>query len=255
MLDSGQIESKEFASDLVTIADKASEEYIRSEIKRLFPNVFVVGEEAVAANPELLNQIAHEKMTFVIDPIDGTWNYAKGSSTFGVIISVIANGEVIYGLHYDPVVDDWIHAWKHAGAFRGNPSSHFQKRLAVSETERPEEMLGFIPYYIYGYKFGNEKRDKLLMTFVDFERIMSLRCSAHEYRMMAEGTVDFSLTSNGKLWDHCAGLLIHEEAGGYARKLTGEKYSPLNSDGQLLIANNKDTWKLLERKFRFLLEN
>jgi len=253
-LDDLNIESKSHETDLVTIADKKTEILISQHLKDLFPHAFIVGEEAVEENPDLLNQMSNEDLVFVIDPIDGTWNYAKGVSLFGIMISVISKGEVVYGLIYDPVNQDYIHASKNEGAWRGKSTNLYLSRINVSNEQSAHKMVGFIPYYIYGYLFGDEKRDQLISTFTDFDRVMSLRCSAHEYRMMSEGSADFNLTSNVKPWDHCAGALIHSEAGGVTRLLTGEGYSPSIRKGQLLSASNEENWQMLQRKFKFLME-
>lgn len=253
-LDSHNIESKSHKSDLVTIADKNTEVFITEQIKMLFPHAFVVGEEAVESNPNLLTQMLNEDLVFIVDPIDGTWNYAKGVSLFGIMISVVSRGQVVYGLIYDPVNGDFIHAEKGGGAWRGKSTNLFNNKLSVSSETTTENMIGFIPYYIYGYVFGEQKRDELLRKFTHFDRVMSLRCSAHEYRMMSEGSADFNLTSNVKPWDHVAGSLIHSESGGVTRLLSGDEYSLNVKSGQLLSASNEDNWNLLYSKFSFLTE-
>lgn len=253
-LDQIEIETKTHATDLVTIADKKSEEFITNLLKEHFPEAFIVGEEACAENPALLMEMQDEELVFIIDPIDGTWNYSKGVSLFGIMISVISKGEFVYGLIYDPVNSDYVHALRHGGAWHGKGRQHYISQLKVSDVSDFSQMVGFIPYYIYGYTYGTGKRDKLLQTFGDFDRVMSLRCSAHEYRMMSEGSAQFNLASNTKQWDHCAGTLIHQEAGGCTKLLTGEPYSVRTQTGQLLSCNNEENWNILRNKFIFLLD-
>jgi fructose-1,6-bisphosphatase/inositol monophosphatase family enzyme len=248
------IESKDYESDLVTIVDKTVETYLTKRINILFPDAIVVGEESVSENPNLLDDIQKEELVIIIDPIDGTWNYAKGISLFGVMISIVSKGETIYGIIYDPVNFDYIHAFKNGGAWSGNISQLYKEKHTVSNQKICENMLGFIPYYIFGYVSGIDKRDKLINTFTDFERVMSLRCSAHEYRMLVTGSAEFNLTSNVNLWDHLAGTLIHSEAGGVTRLLTGQKYDITCKKGEILSTNNEETWNKLKEKFKFLEE-
>ena len=101
-LSQSQIEAKSRPDDLVTEADLASEAMITRGLRRLFPDAMVVGEEAVAKDGSLRQTMAEHAFAFVIDPIDGTWNYAKGIPLFGVILSVLRYGTPIFGLLYDP---------------------------------------------------------------------------------------------------------------------------------------------------------
>ena len=250
-LGDSQVETKMHRSDLVTVADKAAEALLTKNLQTLFPSAFILGEEAVSADESLLKKLPEAELAVIIDPIDGTWNYANGSAVFGVIISVMMNGEAVFGMHYDPVMDDWIMAMPGEGAYRcsaGRPP----ERLQVSPARPDIEMNGFIPYYVFKYRHGEDAARRLLGEFMDFERIQSLRCSAHEYRMLAEGAADFSLTSNLQPWDHVAGLLIHREAGGRNGLLDGRDYHPSIDKGMLLMANDEDTFERLRRRFHYL---
>lgn len=248
-----QVEAKEHKTDLVTVADQASEKRLTKELGALFPNAVVIGEEAVAARPELLKTIEGAQQVVIIDPIDGTWNFAKGHPVFGVIVSIIEKGETVFGVHYDPMSDEWIMAMPGEGAWAcgaGRPS----RRIKVAPARPNEDLTGFIPYYIFRYVRSLEAEHRLLQLFPEFDRIMSLRCSAHEYRMLAEGSVDFSLTTNTKPWDHVAGLLIHEEAGGYNALLDGRRWQPGMEKGMLLMANDEEVHARLREKLSFLIE-
>lgn len=250
-LGDSHVETKMHRSDLVTVADKAAEAKLTSRLQSLFPDAFILGEEAVAADASLMQKLPEADLAVIIDPIDGTWNYAHGHPVFGVIISVMRNGEAIFGLHYDPMGDDWIMALQGEGAYACGPGKE-HRRLKVSEARPDHEMNGFIPYYVFKYRHGEDAARRLVGEFMDFDRIQSLRCSAHEYRMLAEGSVDFSLTSNLQPWDHVAGLLIHREAGGRNGLLDGRDYHPGIDKGMLLMANDEDTFQRLRARFHYL---
>lgn len=254
-LDSAEISSKESESDLVTVVDKRVENYLSESIQKLFPSALVIGEEMVSENPNLLKQIESEDLVFIIDPIDGTWNFANGIPLFGIMISVIIKGETVYGIIYDPINFDYIHAFKGGGSWVGGNLQMYREKQTVSNLDNIAKSIGFIPYYKFGDVYNEDYRDRLLQTFSKFDRVMSFRCSAHEYRIMVTGGAHFNLTSNAKPWDHLAGSLILEEAGGVTKLLTGEKYNVSYIEGILLSANNEDIWQKLREEFIFLERN
>ena len=106
-LSDGDIRTKSAADDLVTDADTRAEAMITRALQIAFPSALVIGEEAVAEKPELLDGIADAQLAFVIDPVDGTWNFAHGLAVFGVIVAATRFGKPVFGLIYDPVADDW----------------------------------------------------------------------------------------------------------------------------------------------------
>lgn len=250
-LNEGDVEVKEYESDLVTIADKETEEYLTNMLEVSFPGCFVLGEEAVAKDEGLLNKLPAADMAFIIDPIDGTWNFQADHPMFGMILSVIEDGISTFGVHYDPISDCAVFAARGEGAWRLDSRGKLT-RIQVAPAKPLEKSSGFLPYYVFKYTHGMDAANKVLATFHDFDRVTSLRCSAHEYRMLAEGSMDFSLTTNVKPWDHVAGMLIHSEAGGYNGLLDGRAYNTRIKEGHLLMANDRKTWEQLRAKFEFL---
>src|SRR5690606_17332907 len=94
-LASGDIYSKSEPTDLVTEADLAAERLIKSEMENIAPGALFIGEESVAADPHLLLELADAELAVVIDPVDGTFNFASGIPAFGVMASVVYRGETI----------------------------------------------------------------------------------------------------------------------------------------------------------------
>ena len=105
-LGEGDVRMKTEAIDLVTEADEAAERLIRARVQDIMPDALFIGEEAVAADASLLGKLADADLAVVVDPIDGTYNFASGLPLFGVMMSVISKGETVAGLIFDPINND-----------------------------------------------------------------------------------------------------------------------------------------------------
>ena len=247
-LSDGDIRTKSRADDLVTEADTRAEAMIARALQIAFPSALVIGEEAVAAKPELLDGIGEAQLAFHIDPVDGTWNFAHGLSMFGVIIAATRYGKPVFGLIYDPVGDDWAIADEEMTPQLQRPFGA-ARDLTAAKGKQLEELSGIVPLHL----FEQDKKAQIAATFPTFARVNTLRCSAHEYRMLAQGHVDFSLTALLHPWDHAAGALIAARAGAHVEMLDGGEYSAARLTGHLLIAPDKATWGKLKKVFNFLL--
>ena len=91
-------------------------------------------------------------------------------------------------------------------------------------------------------------------TFPKLQRALTLRCSCHEYRVFAQGGVDFVLASGLTPWDHTAAIMIAEGAGGHVAMLDGSEYRAGKRDGYLLAACDEPTWQRLRDLWSFLLD-
>src|SRR5919112_2022531 len=116
-LSAGAIRTKTSQLDLVTDADEAAERVIEAELLRLFPHALVVGEESVSRNPGILEGLDRADLAFILDPVDGTLNFASGLPLFGVMAAVVMKGEVVCGIILDPISDDWAIAVRGEGAW------------------------------------------------------------------------------------------------------------------------------------------
>lgn len=249
-LNSGDTRVKTRADDLVTIADEAAEAMMTRALQMAFPSALIVGEEATAKDPTLLNKIAKAPLAFILDPIDGTWNFAHGLSTFGVILAVTRFGRPAFGVIYDPTQDDWIIADDQSTpelrrAF-GAPVA-----VSASAAQPLEDLTGFVPLHL----FEAGKQAQVAAALPQFRRSSPLYCSAHEYRLLAQGHADFVLTALLHPWDHAAGALICARAGCHVEMLDGSEYSAARNTGHLLIAPDKVTWGKLKKAFGFLLKD
>lgn len=230
-----EIRHKSGLDDLVTSADLAAEAAIGQAARTILPDALIVGEEAAAADPSLVGRIAGAGLAVIIDPIDGTWNYAHGVSSFGVILAVTRNGETVFGLLYDPLNDDWIEAASGEGAwYRRHDVRHRLRQPALLDA-RASDLAGIAPIWL----FEGARKQAMLDALTRFRRIDALRCSCHEYRIFAQGSVDFMLSATAKPWDHAAGVLIARETGAVARMLDGSEYCPGTSDEPILVARTE----------------
>jgi fructose-1,6-bisphosphatase/inositol monophosphatase family enzyme len=244
-LEAGAIDSKSAPDDLVTIADRAAELAITAKVRTLLPDAQIVGEEAVSEDKTVLDRVSSAAQVVVIDPIDGTWNYANGNSTYGVILSVIEEGETVFGLLYDPSHDDWIEATKGQGAFFCRPDGTKRPLKLAPPAEDLSDTFGFVGLYL----FDKPTQAHLAAQLPRFRRTMTLRCSCHEYRMLSQGASQFCLNGMLNVWDHAAGVLIYQEAGGFARLLNGRDYDPAMREGHLLTAASERLWHQLAEVF------
>lgn len=231
-----EIATKTAADDLVTAADLAAEASLTDAVAGIFPGALVVGEEAAAADPDLPSRLAGAEVAVILDPVDGTWNYANGLSVFGMILSVVREGRTVFGLHYDPLNDDWVEAGLGTGAWLHHKGRH-PLRLAPRPPRPARELFGMIPIWL----FDADRRAAMFEAERRLARVGSLRCSCHEYRLLAQGSVDFLLSASAKPWDHAAGVLIATEAGGRAEMLDASAYRPGSSQGSLLAARDQST--------------
>ncbi|MBB4569850.1 inositol monophosphatase family protein [Rhizobium leucaenae] len=242
-LGSDDVRAKSEATDLVTEADEQAERMIKAEVEQLWPGALFIGEESVAAEPALLSKISGAELAIIVDPIDGTFNFASGIPAFGVMASVISKGETVAGIIFDPMGDDWVLAEKGGGAWLRRPDGEAQ-RLSVATPVALEDMVGMAST---GY-LPKEKRAEIMGNLAKVRFLTNYRCAAHEYRTFAAGHVHYLMYNKLMPWDHLAGALISEEAGAYARRLDGSPYLPHHVDGGLLVTPDKTSWEVLRRE-------
>ncbi|MBO0902325.1 inositol monophosphatase family protein [Jiella sonneratiae] len=236
-LSEADIREKTSATDLVTEADEAAERFIARGCREIMPDALFVGEESVAADPSLLHALDAADLAVVVDPVDGTANFAAGVPLFAVMMSVVVRGETAAGLIYDPLGDDCMLAERGGGARRRLPSGE-ETTLRVAP---PLPLSAAVGCVSYTYFPGVLKRAVLPRL----ERVKvtgNYRCAGHEYRLLASGGAQFCVYSKLMPWDHLAGALITEEAGGHVGKIDGSAYTPRDREGTLIAAASEESW-------------
>ena len=236
----GSVRSKSSPLDLVTDADLAAEAMITAELRAQYPSALIVGEEAAAENPGLLDGLDDAELAFVIDPVDGTSNFAAGLGLFGVMLGVLRYGEVVAGIIYDPVVGDSAIAVRGEGAWSQNAAGN-RTPLRVAAADAPKYMIGGLSWRF----FPKPHRPAIVTAAARFGGTFDFRCAAHHYRMLAAGHCHFMVYHRLLPWDHAAGWLLHTEAGGRAAMLDGRDYRPSIMSGGYLCAPDRDSWQEL----------
>lgn len=242
-LDASMVSTKTEAIDLVTEADIATEEVIKARMAQWMPAALFVGEESVAADPALLGRLATADLAVVVDPIDGTANYAAGLPLFATMAAVVSKGETIAGIIYDPMGDDWMMAEKGGGAWLRRPDGEAVRMRVAAPLPLPQMVgcasVSYIPAAVRAGVLANLAKVRVVSNF---------RCAGHEYRTLVSGHAQFGCWNKLMPWDHLAGTLMSQEAGAYAARLDGGPYLPHHVDGGLLVAMDKPSWEELRRE-------
>ncbi len=217
------IEYKTNASNLVTEIDKKSEALIIDFINKEFPGHSVLAEESGEHGTS-------SEYHWVIDPLDGTTNFAHGLPIFAVSVGVQKNGETICGVVYDVMRDEIYSAEKGSGSFRNG----MKLKVSSNDNLRKSVLVTGFPYDIA------ENPDHAIERF-----IASLK-AARAVRRLGSAAIDFCYVASGVFdgfwevhlhpWDICAGKLIVEEAGGLVTNFYDEKINIYSK--QILATNN-----------------
>ena len=229
-LASGEVEMKG-ADDPVTIVDREIEAFLTEALTKLAPGVAVVGEEAVHADKAVLDHLKGQ--CWIIDPLDGTANFAQGKEPFGIIIALADAGKAVAGWIYDPNKNRFCHARAGAGAFVDG------ERIAARTTGQE------VPVTAVSRIFLTPEQSAMVdaklaphYTLVDIPR-----CAAEQYPRLALGENDISSFKRTLAWDHAAGVLWLNEAGGKAARLDGTVYRVDQHDAPGLVgASSPAIW-------------
>lgn len=208
--------------DLVTEADKMSEKLILAEISLRYPDHGILSEESAAKNERAA-------MRWIIDPLDGTTNYAHGFPFFCVSIALEKEGTVILGVIYDPNRNDLFFAEWGKGAYLNGKKLRVS---SVSDLSRSLLATGF-PYDIRVSPDNNLNFFNAMA--VKAQAIRRPGAAALDLAYLAAGRIDGFWELKLKPWDTAAGCLLVTEAGGVISDMAGGNWN-LNSPG--LIASN-----------------
>lgn len=240
-LSDDEVSTKSGPLDLVTVADRAAERRIAERLADRFPGTLVVGEEGCAADPSLLDRLAGAERAIVVDPIDGTFNFAAGLPLFGVMAAVVVDGRTVAGVIHDPMGGDHLCALLGEGAFVVGRDGGGRRPVRVAAPAPLAAMHGPISWPW----LASPERERVAERQTRLAMAYCFRCAAHEYRLIATGAAHLALFGKLMPWDHLAGALIHAEAGGFSARLDGSPYRPHHREGGLLLAPDEASWHLL----------
>lgn len=204
------IEYKTNEANIVTDIDKASEKHIKEFIQKNFPSHSILAEEG----GETLN---NSEYLWVVDPLDGTTNFAHGLPIFSISIGVQKDGKTIMGVVYDIMQDITYAAEKGGGAFADS------QRINVSKNDN---LAHSVLVTGFPYNISDNPENAL-------EKFTSLTRASRGIRRLGSAAIDFCYVARGVFdgfwevylhpWDMCAGKLIVEEAGGLVTGFEGEE--------------------------------
>ncbi len=207
--------------DLVTAADRASEQLIIKELKKRFPQHGIVAEEGGRAE-------MNAELRWYVDPLDGTTNFAHGFPMWNVTMALAKNDEVIAGVVYDPLNRELFAAERGGGARLNGAPIHVSKARVLNDS-------------LVATGFPSRRRH----LNVNIHFYYQLAMLTHGVRRGGSAAIDLAYTACGRLeafwefglnpWDMAAGTLLVEEAGGKASGMRGEK---LDVHGIYLVADN-----------------
>lgn len=197
--------------DLVTVADREAEQLITEALTAAYPDAAVLGEEAYAANPELLTAFGQAEHAFTVDPVDGTKNFVNGSPDHAVMVSEVRSGVVVRAWIWQPQHELAYVAERGAGAFRNG-----ERLLSTSPAEDPATWRGATSRRSWiGRSLGAVP--ELELTWVS--------CGI-DYPHLIEGDADFILYPGTHPWDHAPGSLLLSECDGILAPAAGGSYAP-----------------------------
>ncbi|MFJ8591196.1 inositol monophosphatase family protein [Streptomyces sp. NPDC093598] len=200
-----EVDQKSGPHDLVTDADRKAELYLTAALGALLPGSVVVGEEAVHANPASYEALRGDAPVWIVDPVDGTRQFVRGEAGFCTLVALALGGTLLASWTYAPARDRLATAQRGKGAhldgqrlFAGVPEPGRDLRVATSHPDYTTD----------------EEKHALLCLRTDGVEPRPCGSAGLEYLAIARGELDAVAFSWEAAWDHAAGLLLVEEAGG-----------------------------------------
>ncbi|WP_316781942.1 inositol monophosphatase family protein [Streptomyces sasae] len=210
-----EIDQKAGPHDLVTDADRLAEKYLTGALGALLPGSVVVGEEAVHADPYTYEAIQGDAPVWIVDPVDGTRQFVRGEDGFCTLVALAHRGVLLASWTYAPAREQLATAVRGKGAFldgvrllAGSPAEGRDLEIATSHPD---------------YTTDAQKR-ALHALWADGVAPRACGSAGLEYLAVARGELDATAFSWEAAWDHAAGLLLVEEAGGAHLTLDGEPF-------------------------------
>lgn len=218
--------------ELVTIADREAELALAEGLTALLPGSRVVGEEGCAAHPALIGTI-EDGQVWIVDPIDGTHNFASGEPPFAIMIALARDGVSEAGWILDPLSGRLCHA------ARGHGASIEGRRVTTRASGAALPLAGLSTRYLPPeMRERVEARAEGRLQCVDIPR-----CAGEQYPRLLLGQNDVALFWRTFAWDHAPGALILTEAGGRAARFDGTPYAPGQTGTGMLAAATPALWE------------
>ncbi|WP_413759557.1 inositol monophosphatase family protein [Streptomyces sp. MMBL 11-3] len=210
-----EVDQKSGPHDLVTDADRKAEQYLTEVLGKLLPGSVVVGEEAVHADPATYGALQGDAPVWIVDPVDGTRQFVHGDPGFCTLVALARHGVLLASWTYAPARDQLAVAVRGRGARldgvplrAGSPAPGAVLEVATSHPDYTTD----------------DQKQALLGLRTDGVAPRPCGSAGLEYLAVARGELDATAFSWEAAWDHAAGILLVEEAGGAHLTLTGEPF-------------------------------
>lgn len=227
--------------DVVTVADHASEKILSALLVDLLPEAALVGEEAAFDDPAIFDRL-RDGLCWIVDPLDGTNNFAQGKPPFGILVALASGGETIGGWILDCLSGRFCHATQHGGAWVDG------ERITARHSAETPPVAAISTLFMQP-----EERVQVLEHIAPHYRMVDIpRCAAEQYPRLVLGQNDVSIFNRTLPWDHAAGALFLNEAGGRSARMDGSDYRVDEWDRIGMIgASSPQLWdELAERMAR-----
>lgn len=220
----------------VTVADRAAETFLAPRLAALVPGSVVVGEEMAAADPGVLAHLETAADAWLLDPLDGTANFAAGHGPFAMMAALLRHGEAVASWILDPQTGRLARAEQGAGAWLDGQRITAYSATGPDATLKGAVLRRFLPDPVARQVASAQSRFAELSS--------GSGCAGADYPAVVTGGRDFILYWRTLPWDHAPGVLLTREAGGIARRPDGSCYRPAqHARPGLLVARNSAVWR------------
>lgn len=218
--------------DLVTEIDTGIEKYFIEKVNKAFPNDTIVSEETNYDK-------GLKERTWIIDPIDGTINYARGVKAFGIQTAFAVKGEPILSVIYMPSDDALFYAIKGEGAYLNN------QKMEASEEKSFEDDIILMGDYSHHLNEEGERQYRLVgYLYPLVQKVRIFGCASFDFTTLARGSVDATIHFTSNIWDLVPGYVLNTELGLLSSNLEGKPYKP--GDYGLIMARGEKLFNLIE---------
>lgn len=223
--------SEKSPGEIVTTVDREAEAFLVQGLGSLMPQVPVIGEEDASDQPATLGLVNAPGPVWLVDPLDGTSAFIAGSPDHAVMVALVDGGQTVASVIYQPQHDRMLIAERGSGAFadgvrlRRTPSGSDLASLRGCVLRRFLDDRTRTAVDAAAHRFG--------------DLTPGTTCAGIEYPLIAQGVQDFLLFWRTLPWDHAAGALLVNEAGGVARRLDGSDYTPSRPGEGLLVCGDE----------------
>lgn len=217
---------------IVTEADIAMQSEMTSALRQSYPDVMMLSEEN--SNQEHLDVMQSGNDYWCLDPLDGTNNYHHTLPLFSVSLALINNNQIIMGIVYDPIRQEFFSTLKGHGLWINNKQTPAPKQ--------PLDLRNSIAAVDFK-RLGMEIK-LLLIEQAPYKSQRNIGSCALEWAWLAAGRLQLLLHGSEKFWDYAAGYLLTSEAGGFSETIEGETvFNRTLSPRSVIAASNEELFK------------